>query len=144
MSLPNITWHIKEDVDYVQEPEYYLGSFNSESTIELQIQVWNNKYGQKSIDSIENARLAIYFESIEDSILFNYCTVSVEEGSPIKPTIELNKVVVSIGELSGEPNNGIANDKNRINYKNVKISFKDFPKNLKNGIKNMFLDIEID
>lgn len=144
MSLPNITWHISEDGDYIQDTEYYLGSFNSESTIQLNVQVWNNRYGQKSIDSIKDARLAIYFENAEDSILFNYCTISVEEGSAIKPEIELNKVVVNIGELSGEPNNGIANDKNRINYKNIRISFENFPRNLKNGIKNMFLDIEID
>ena len=30
------------------------------------------------------------------------------------------------------------------NFKNISISFKGFPSNLKNGIKNMYLDIEID
>lgn len=139
----NITWHIKENDGYVQDEEYYLGSFNSETSITLEVQVWNNRYGQKTIDSIDNARLAIYFENMEDSILFNYCSIEVEYGSPEKPTIELNKVAYPIGKLSGEMNNGISNDQNRHNYKNVIIRFEKFPKNLKDGLKNMFLDIEL-
>lgn len=143
MSLPNISWHIYEDSDYVQDPEYYLGSFNPESTITLDVQIWNNRYGQKTIQSLSDARLCIYFENIEDSSLLKYCSISINNDSPIIPEVELNKTSTSIGMLSGEPNNGVANDKNRVNYKNVKIEFKDFPHNLRSGIKNMFLDIEI-
>lgn len=143
MSLPIITWHIKEDEDFVQDQEYYLGSFNSESKITLDVQIWNNRYGQKSVDSLKDARLALYFETVEDSVLFNYCTIIVEYGNPIKPEIELNKIVSNIGLLSGEPNNGLANDSNRSNYKNVSIVFENMPVNLRNGLKNMFLDIEL-
>lgn len=143
MSLPIITWHILENTDYIQDSEYYLGSFNPESIINLNVQVWNNKYGQKTVDSLDNARLVIYFESIEDSALLKYCSISVNNDSPIEPTIELNKIIVEIGRLSGEPNNGVTNDKNRVNYKNIQIQFKGLPSNLRNGLKNMFLDIEI-
>lgn len=143
MSLPIITWHIREDEDFVQDQEYYLGSFNSESDIILDVQIWNNRYGQKSVDTIDDARLALYFDTVEDSVLFNYCTITVEHGTPTKPEIELNKVVTNIGKLSGEPNNGISNDSNRSNYKNVSIVFNKLPINLKNGLKNMFLDIEL-
>lgn len=143
MSLPNISWHIFEDNEYIQDTEFYLGSFNPESNIVLDVQVWNNRYGQNTVQSIDNARLCIYFENIEDSSLLNYCSISVNSDSPMIPVVELNQVNANLGILSGDPNNGVVNDKNRINYKNVRIEFKGFPSNLRSGLKNMFLDIEI-
>lgn len=143
MSLPLITWYIHENTDYIQDNDYYLGSFNTEFTKPLDVQIWNNRYGQSSVESLENARLCIYFESIEDSVLLNYCTISINNNSPIKPIIELNKGIVEIGQLIGEPNNGVDNEKNRSNYKQVVLQFEGLPSNLRSGLKNMFLDIEI-
>ena len=54
------------------------------------------------------------------------------------------KGVVDIGLLSGNSNNVMDIVDNVYNFKNITISFKGFPANLKNGIKNMFLDIELD
>lgn len=144
MNLPNITWSILDGTEYVQDSEYYLGTFNSDSTICLNVQVWNNRYGQSNVKSLEDARLCIYFENIEDSVLLNYCKISINNEAVIEPIIELNKTVINIGKLYGNSNNGISNEINRTNYKNIEIEFKDFPFNLRNGLKNMFLDIEID
>lgn len=143
MNLPIISWHILEDTDYIQDTEYYLGSFNPQSIIKLNVQIWNNRYGQTEVMTLDNARLCIYFETMEDGALLNYCSIGVNNDSPITPTVELNRATLEIGRLSGESNNGISNDKNRTNYKNVSIEFKGLPSNLRNGLKNMFLDIEI-
>ena len=143
MSLPKITWHILEEEDYVQENEYYLGSFNTNDTISFEVQVWNNRYGQNNVDSIDNATLALYFENIEDSVLLNYCKVSVDSSSFEPLDIEVERGTINIGKLYGGSNNGIANESTKYNYKNIKIEFKNLPYNLKNNLKNMFLDIEI-
>lgn len=143
MSSPKITWLIKENKEYIQDTDHYFGSINPQDTLELEIQVWNNRYGKVSTDSIENARLVIYFDSIEDSTLLNYCSVNINDSGFNKLDLEINRATIEIGKLSGEFNNGINNENNRNNYKNLIVRFKDFPRNMKKGMKNMFLDIEI-
>lgn len=142
MNQPTISWFIIEDDEQVQEEEYYLGSFNSNTNIELKLQIWNNRYGIEDVESIKNAKLILYFETIEDNTLLNFCTVENEFDGEVKPTIELNKASIYLGELNGEANNGIDNEKNTNHFKNVTIRFKDFPANLKEGLKNLFVDIQ--
>lgn len=139
-----ITWYILEDEEYIQDDEYYLGSFSPDSEIQLKVQVWNNRYGKNNVESIPNARLAIYFDSIEDSMLLEYCTVSINDNNLTKIPVMFGKGIIDIGLLSGNSNNGMDIIDNIYNFKNITISFKGFPTNLKNGIKNMFLDIELD
>lgn len=139
-----ISWYILEDDEFIQDDEYYLGSFSPGNEIKLKVQVWNNRYGKADVESITNARLAIYFDSIEDSLLLDYCTVSIDGNESIKVPVMFGKGVVDIGLLSGDSNNGMDTMDNVYNFKNIVVSFKEFPANLKNGIKNMFLDIELD
>lgn len=139
-----ITWYILEDEEYIQDDEYYLGSFSPDSEIQLKVQVWNNRYGRNNVESIPNARLAIYFDSIEDSMLLEYCTVSINDNNFTKIPVMFGKGIIDIGLLSGNSNNGMDIIDNIYNFKNISILFKGFPTNLKNGIKNMFLDIELD
>lgn len=144
MDKPIISWYIKEQDDYVQNLEYYLGSFSSDSEIILDIQVWNNRYGSKDVETIENARLTIYFDTVEDSSLLKYCSVSVNSNNYTTPEIEVDRIIVPIGILNGSFNDGLEESFNESNFKNISIKFSNFPKKLKNGLKNMFLDIEFD
>ena len=144
MANPIISWYVKEQESFIQEDEYYLGSFTSDSEINITVQVWNNRYGSKSVDNITDARLAIYFDTIEDSSLLEYCTISVNDSVYGALETELQRGIFSIGELSGNYNDGSEQAPNDINFKNIKIKFSNFPGNLKNGLKNMFLDIEFD
>jgi hypothetical protein len=144
MTNPIISWFIKEQDSYVQEDEYYLGSFNKDSEINVFVQVWNNRYGSKDVDSIDDARLAIYFDTLEDSSLLQYCTISVNDTYYSAPEIELQRAIFSIGKLSGNYNDGTDQVINQDNFKNIKLKFSNFPGNLKNGLKNMYLDIEFD
>ena len=139
-----ITWYILEDEEYIQDDEYYLGSFSPDSEIQLKVQVWNNRYGKNNVESIPNARLAIYFDSIEDSMLLEYCTVSINDNNFTKIPVMFGKGIIDIGLLSGNSNNGMDIIDNIYNFKNISKSFIGFPTYLKKGIKNMFLDIELD
>lgn len=144
MNSPIITWYIYDNSHYIQEEDYYLGSFNSDSEITIVIQVWNNRYGAIDVENIENARFVFYFDSLEDSKLLEYCTVAVNnEETFITPEIELNRAIVNIGDLSGEKNDGLETVANQGNYKNVIIKFNVNSK-MRNGLKNLYLDIEID
>lgn len=144
MSNSKISWYILEDEDYIQDNEFYLGSFSPDTEINFKIQVWNNRYGKSNVESIPNARLAIYFDSIEDSVLLKYCSVSISGDEHVKIPIMSNKGILDIGLLSGNSNNGLDSMDNMYNFKNIEVMFKGFPSNLKNGIKNMYLDIEMD
>ena len=144
MNQPSISWYIKEDDDYIQDNDYYLGSFSSSSDILMKIQVWNNRYGNESVEDIENARLSIYFDTVEDSSLLQYCTISINNDEFIKPEIYLNRATINIGTLLGTFNSGMDNEKNIDDYKNIIVKFSNMPTNLKNGLKNLFLDIEFD
>lgn len=144
MKTPIISWYIKDNDDYIQDDEFYYGSVNPGLGVSLTIQVWNNRYGQSEVQSISNARLAIYFENAEDSILLNYCTVRINEEIVSGIQKELNRLTVPLGTLSGEANSGLDNSNNKLNFKNVDIIFSDLPQNLKSGLKSMYLDIDVD
>lgn len=138
-----INWYIQENNDYVQDSDFYLGTFTSDSTIQIVLQVWNNRYGSTELESIENARLALSFDSLEDSALLNYCTV-ICENSKKQIDIEAGRGIIEIGMLSGQPNDGTDTAKNKDNFKNINITFDKFPGTLKNGLKNLYINIEDD
>ena len=143
MDNPIISWYIYDNDEYIQEEDYYLGSYNSNSQIQLNIQVWNNRYGSKEVETIKDTRFVVFFDNIEDAALLKYCSISIDNSSFIEPEIELDRAIFNIGELSGQINDGLETDNNKINYKNICLLFSDFDGILKNGLKNMYLDIEI-
>lgn len=144
MDNAKITWYIKEEDKYIQDNDYYLGSYSPDSNLSFEVQVWNNRYGSSRVSDISDARLAIYFESMEDGTLLDYCHVSVNGGSEEKLSPMFGKGIVDLGTLAGASNNGLETLDNVNNYKTITVSFKNFPGLLKNGIKNMYLDIELD
>lgn len=144
MEKAKITWYILDNGDYIQDDEYYCGSYDMYSEITINAQVWNNRYGKNSVESINNSRLAIYFDTLEDSMLLNYCYVSINNEGYSKVNTISEKGIVEIGSLSGNSNNGLDDIDNSYNFKNISVMFKGFPHNLKNGIKNVYLDIELD
>lgn len=147
MASPKISWYVYDQDEYVLDNDFHLGSFNSKSTIKIKIQIWNNRYGSSDVDTIDNASLVVYFDSLEDSALLNYCTLAindnVNEEEILTPEIENNKAYFLIGKLSGQANDGIIDLETYDNYKNITLTFSDFDYSLKNGLKNLYLDIEL-
>ena len=138
---PIISWYIQDDNEYAQYDNYYLGAFNYQEKIILNIQVWNNRYGEDEVDSIDNAKLLLYFNNAEDVFILNYSKIYVA-GTPIKPTIEIDRGYANIGKLSGSINDGLDTTKNKNNFKDIQIVFSNLPANLRQGLKEMFLDIQ--
>lgn len=139
-----ISWYVQEEEDYSQNNEHYLGSFSPQDEIILKLQVWNNRYGTTIVDTIVTSRLSVCFDNYEDGSILKYCTISINDSSFESLDIQGNKGVVNLGMLSGNYNNGLDTSDNAFNFKNIVVKFTDLPQNLKNGIKNMILDIELD
>ena len=77
-----------------------------------------------------------------------FSMISKEDGSYIGNVelmdIENGSAIIDIGILSGQANDGLENNLNKDNYKNIEIKFTNMPNNLKNGLKNLYLNIEDD
>lgn len=138
---PNIMWYIKEDSVLTPYEEYYAGSYAPGSTLEFNVQVWNNRFGTSDAGDAYNPRLIMFFDSIENSSLLKYCSVTVD-GSQLSMVTELNKGRVDFGRiLSGKANSsGVSKD----NYCDIKINIGPIPNGLRNELKNLYIDIEYD
>lgn len=143
MSSANISWFIKESDDiFVEHTEYYAGSCNEEEDLELEIELWNNRWNTKEdIDDISDAKLLISFTAAEDATLFSFCTIKIDNGSYESPElITFNKASIELGSISGAKNDGSTS--NTDNYKKIFIKFSGIPRTYKSGLKSMFLDVQ--
>ena len=143
MGEPKIQWYVKDktDEEYIPKREYFAGGYNPEKEIEFDIRIWNNRYNNESVENIENPLVNIYFESLEDSILLEYCKVGIENAEPSKVNITDNKGSVYIGRaIEGRANDGEYDNYN--NYVDIKIVFDLSEINVKNhDLKNMYLEV---
>lgn len=143
MKGPQISWFIKEpDNTLAPYQEYYAGSYRPSESMFIQVQVWNNRWGQEKVENAIGARLSIFFDTIEDSAILNLCSVKIDGEDYKNLIIEGNKGYVDIGTLSGNMNDGSINSID--NYLNVTIKFGPVLNNMKNSLKNMFIDLEFD
>lgn len=143
MTNANISWFVKEiDDTFVEHTEYYAGTCNNEENLEIEVELWNNRWNtQEDVDDINNAKLLISFAAAEDSSLLSFCTVKVENDEYKKPEIvTFNRACVELGDISGEKNDGSSS--NTKNYKRISIKFSKIPATYKSGLKSMFLDIQ--
>lgn len=139
---PIISWHVLENDVFNEKEEYYLGNFEPLETVSFNLQLWNNKYGNENVDDIDNAKLSIKFEKLDDFILLNYCTVYINGVKESIDKVLEDKALVNIGFLSGEKNNGLDEAFNEYNFKDIKLIFENIPTTIRQGLKNIFLDVE--
>lgn len=108
-----------EDLD-----EIYGGTYTRNNPIEIDIQIWNNKYGTTEVKALNNFALNIYFDKYEDASLLNFLTIiyndieelSLNHGDGYVVANFLNTV-----SISGLPNNG--SETNKDNYIKLKLIF---------------------
>jgi hypothetical protein len=144
MNDPQISWYIVEaDSSVVPRNEYYAGSCTPGETVEINIQVWNNRWGSDTVASAQGSKLAVYFDSIEDSYLLNLCQIKVDDEPYAFLRVEADKGYVDLPrELSGAANDGSMT--NVDNYMNILFKFGPTDKGLRNSLKNLFLSLESD
>lgn len=145
MKSASITWIIKEDNQDNITYDYYIGNINGSNSTSLKIQVWNNYQGFDDVKDISNAKLVLKTPSIDDSYIFDYMTVIIDNQS--KSFIKYSDIKrgVIIGSLSGKSNTGNENEQNKLatkNMCNIELIFNPIDYKIKEGLKNLILDIE--
>lgn len=147
MSDPIISYSAKlskletyKDID-----EIFGGTCTISEPIQIDLRIWNNRYGTVAVDNLEDFVLNFYFDKYEDGSLLKYITIervgieelSVDINGQIATASFLNTV-----SIKGTPNDG--SDSNTDNYINLRITFNvtDSDVTFKNNdFKSLYIDI---
>lgn len=146
MMAPKMTWFILEDIDglfqYSAKRTHDMeGSYAPGDTVNVKIQLWNNRRGTEDVANAENAKLVIFFKNFEDNYLLKLCKIKFE--GEVKPvTIDMDRGVFDLRTISGGANNGI--DLNTDNYVEFELQIGPIPTNVKSELKGLILDVEYD
>ena len=143
---PQITWFIydKDSKTYLEEKEYYAGTYNQENDLEVFFMIWNNRYGTTTVEDLRDFSISVSFDDAEDMALLNYCVFMVNNAQYITPTVVGNQSVIKIPEsivLSGAVNDGT--EASTDNYMTLKFVLS-VPEKIKikmNDLKGITFDI---
>lgn len=147
MHLPIITYSAKisNEETYNDRFEIYGGTYTSENPINIDVRIWNNKYGLADVDNLENFSINFYFGDFEDSSLLKYLTIVQDTNKELNLEINGNIATATFFDdiiLSGKANNG--NDSDTDNYIDLKIIFNIPDKSVQlksQDIKCLFIEI---
>ena len=146
MDKARISWQILEelsesDYEYIQYKNYTEeGSFIPGDIVKKTILVWNNYLGTEDRESIYNSKLVFSFKDYEDNFLLNLIRVSIDDGAEQSLSIDMDKGIVLLGDLSGSANNGAVS--NTSNFKKINLSIGPIPNNIKSDLKNLYMYVE--
>ena len=146
MEQPNITWYAKLDKEeqFEATTDFYAGTYTPSHKISVDIQVWNNRFGLKDVETLSNFYILAYFENIEDSALFDYCTVALNNSIILDLKKSGKKVILDLPDtisLSGTKNDGKLQG-NESHYLNLEFVFDAEGEKLKeNDLKSLFFQI---
>lgn len=136
--------YLSDDANYVPTDDFYAGSLRPNDVLEISFQVWNNRWGQEDCTTIpSSANIAISFDTLEDSQLLKSCLVKVGDSSSFVPLDleDYSRGRIGLGKaLSGLRNNGSLEASS--NFTTVWLRFGPVDGRLRNGLKNMLIDLE--
>ena len=145
MNSPQITWYAKTTAtDYESGQEFFAGTYTGKETLAINIQIWKYRWGTTDVDTIKNAALNFYFDTLEDSALLGSCSVLIGEYDQMPVVIKNGRATVAMNRLlSGAKNNGdAANINNKNNFVDVYFEFDAADKNLKSSdMKNVYFEV---
>lgn len=143
MADPKITWQVYEDDvnDYMQTRNYTEeGSFTSGEYIHKRVRVWNNHYGSINVGDAKNCNLVLSFKNYEDNFLLHLINVKVDGYDWVYPTIDTDRGIVPMKDLSGLANNGTM--ANYENYCDIEINIGPLPPNMRCELKSLYFYLE--
>ena len=143
MKNPELSWYLISAGDSVIiEKEHYLGAYIPDAIeMIINLQLWNNRYGQEIAKDIENSNLKITFSSIEDTKLLEYMQVKIDNNPYEDLTIINNEAIIPIQRIiSGEINVGDNMCVN--NYIDIYIKTTLSQDMKKNGLKNLLINLD--
>lgn len=145
MESPKITWQIKKkkDSSYKEETDYFAGVYNQTNNIDLEIILWNNRYGLERVEDLKSFAISVTFNTLEDSTLLKYTTLMFNKNI-IHPTINecvATFIVPDDCVLSGEINDGSLDAVDNYAYIELSISVPSVYKLKPNDYKTLSLDV---
>lgn len=87
MLEPIITWYAKvgDKETYENTNDIYAGYYDGSKTLSVTMQLWNNRWGEENVADLKDFYLALSFDNIEDSSLFEYCKIILNKTEVITP-----------------------------------------------------------
>lgn len=146
MEDPKITWYAKlnKETQYEETNDYYAGSYTPGHAIDVDIQIWNNRFGLDDVATLSDFYIIVSFDCVEDSSLFDYCTIVLNDANIIPLKKNGKKAVLELPDtvkLSGTKNDGTL-DSNVDHYMNLEFQFDAEGTKLKeNDLKDMYFQI---
>ncbi len=146
MEDPKITWYAKlnKETQYEETNDYYAGSYTPGHAIDVDIQIWNNRFGLDDVATLSDFYIVVSFDRVEDSSLFDYCTIVLNDANIIPLKKNGKKAVLELPDtvkLSGTKNDGTL-DSNVDHYMNLEFQFDAEGTKLKeNDLKDMYFQI---
>lgn len=146
VSTAKISWYAKllSDSRYSVNPNFYAGKYSDEDPIVVDIQLWNNRWGNEDTDNLVDYDICFFFDRIEDITLLNYCTILYNEQQAIPFSVTNKKAVLEFSEkpvLSGTKNNGSSAD-NPDHFLQLRFIFSATGERLKdNDLKSLYFEV---
>lgn len=117
MDKPQITWYAKlaEEEKFNGGDSLFVGSNTPGTKLEIEVQLWNNRWGTEAVEDLKDFQIAMYFADYEDasllpclSVKYDHQLVEVRMDDVAKrATIVFPADLI----LSGAANNGSSIDK---------------------------------
>ena len=145
MNAPQITWYAKTTgSSYESGQEFYAGTYTGEEALAVTLQIWNNRWGVTDVETIQNAALNFFFDTLEDSALLASCAVRVGNYDQMPVIIKDGRATVALNRiLSGVRNNGdAASTLNADNFVEIHFEFTSAESRLKiSDLKNLYFEV---
>ena len=143
---PQITWFIYDQTSkkYIENNEYYAGTYNQKNDLEVTFMIWNNRYGTTAVEDLKDFGIAVSFDDEEDCALLKYCAFIINNSRYVTPTVVKNLSVIQVPSeivLSGEINDGTEANYNNYMLLSFVLSVPEKLKIKMNDLKGLTFDI---
>jgi hypothetical protein len=145
--LAILSWYTKleNESNYAPTQEKFIGTYTALTPLKVNIQLWNNRYGEEDTDDLKNFSLRLGFRSFEDSALLDKAQLTLASGQILPGQITGDKKIFILPNnviISGRKNNGEVNE-NEDNFISFVLEFNlDTKIQLKeNDLKDMYLEV---
>lgn len=142
-----LSWYTKleNESNYAPTQEKFIGTYTALTPLKVNIQLWNNRYGEEDTDDLKNFSLRLSFRSFEDSALLDKAQLTLASGQTLPGQITGDKKIFILPNnviISGRKNNGEVNE-NEDNFISFVLEFNlDTKIQLKeNDLKDMYLEV---
>lgn len=142
-----LSWYTKleNESNYAPTQEKFIGTYTALTPLKVNIQLWNNRYGEEDTDDLKNFSLRLGFRSFEDSALLHKAQLTLASGQILPGQITGDKKIFILPNnviISGRKNNGEVNE-NEDNFISFVLEFNlDTKIQLKeNDLKDMYLEV---